>query len=337
MQLTLGPILLLLSLTISWVSASTTLSVCSSCTYTTITKALAAIPSGSTTYTISIAPGTYKEQVKISRSNVILKPSSSSGTVYLEYSAGHNTQSSSGSDTDSAVLTITGSNVKVYNMVVANTYKQASNIANLALNLAGTQASFYNVKFYGFQDTLLINSGGSGYFKSCYIEGSVDFIWGYGTGYFQGCTIASNQSGGFITAHNRASSSASGGFYFNSCTVKATVPSGPLSSTYSSSISFTSSSQFSSSCYLGRPWSKYARVVFMYSNLGSHIKPVGWSAWSTSDARTSNVLFGEYSNSGSGAWSSSRASFATKLSSTQAAQYSVSKVFGSTSFIDTSV
>ncbi|CAO3703947.1 unnamed protein product [Rhizopus stolonifer] len=336
MQLTFGPLLLLLSLTISLVSAANSVSVCSSCTYTTITKALASLPSGSTTYTISIAPGTYKEQVKISRSNVILKPSGS-GTVTLEYSAGHNTQSSSGSDTDSAVLTITGSNVKVYNMIVANTYKQANNIANLALNLVGTQASFYNVKFYGYQDTLLINNGGSGYFKGCYIEGSIDFIWGYGTGYFQGCTIASNQKGGFITAHNRASSSAAGGFYFNSCTIKATVPSGPLASTYSSSMSFTSSSQFEHTCYLGRPWSQYARVVFMYSTIGSHILPAGWSSWSTSDARTGNVIFGEYSNSGSSAWSSSRASFATKLSSSQAGQYTVSKVFGSTSFIDSSV
>ncbi|KAI8067029.1 uncharacterized protein B0P05DRAFT_553309 [Gilbertella persicaria] len=63
---------------------------------------------------------------------------------------------------------------------------------HLALDLEGSQAGFYNVKFYGFQDTFLINRGGSGYFKNCYIEGSVDFIWGYGTGYFQGSTIASN-------------------------------------------------------------------------------------------------------------------------------------------------
>lgn len=172
---------LLLTLSLCFALASTaSVSVCSSCTYKTISKALAALPKGSTTYTVSIAPGTYKEKVTISRSNVILKPSS--GTVYIEYSAGHNTQSSTGSDTDSAVLTITGSNVKLYNIVVANTYKQTRNIANLALNLAGPKASFYNVKFYGFQDTLLINRGGSGYFKKCYVEGSVDFIWGYGTG-----------------------------------------------------------------------------------------------------------------------------------------------------------
>ncbi|KAG1643957.1 hypothetical protein G6F44_003313 [Rhizopus delemar] len=328
---------LLLTLSLCFALASTaSVSVCSSCTYKTISKALAALPKGSTTYTVSIAPGTYKEKVTISRSNVILKPSS--GTVYIEYSAGHNTQSSTGSDTDSAVLTITGSNVKLYNIVVANTYKQTRNIANLALNLAGPKASFYNVKFYGFQDTLLINRGGSGYFKKCYVEGSVDFIWGYGTGFFDQSTIASNQKGGSITAHNRDSASATGGFYFNSCTVKATVPSGPLASTYNSGMAFTSSSQFQHTCYLGRPWGKYARVVFMYSNIGSHIYPAGWSIWSKNDPRTGTVIFGEYNNGGSSAWSSSRASFAKNLTSSQASGYSLNSVFnGDTSFIDKSI
>ncbi|KAG1449770.1 hypothetical protein G6F56_008545 [Rhizopus delemar] len=335
MRFAIQSLLLTLSLCFALVSASTTLKVCSSCTYKTITKALAAIPSGSSTYLVSIAPGTYKEQITINRNNVILKPSS--GTVYIEYSAAHNTQSKTGSDTDSAVVTIKGSNVKLYNIVVANTFKQARNYANLALNLQGSKASFYNTKFYGFQDTLLINRGGSGYFKGCYIEGSIDFIWGYGTGYFDQSTIASNEKGGSITAHNRDSASATGGFYFNSCTVKATVPSGPLASTYSSSISFSSSSQFTHTCYLGRPWNQYARVVFMYSTIGSHIVPAGWSEWSSSSPQTAHVLFGEYSNNGASAWSSSRASFSKKLSSSQVGSYSINSVFGGdTSFIDTS-
>ncbi|RCH85009.1 hypothetical protein CU098_005284 [Rhizopus stolonifer] len=123
---------------------------------------------------------------------------------------------------------------------------------HLALDLEGSQAGFYNVKFYGFQDTFLINRGGSGYFKNCYIEGSVDFIWGYGTGYFQGSTIVSN-SRGYVTAHNRDSASSTGGFYFNSCVIKATVPSGTLASTYDPSIAFTSVSKAINTCYLGRP------------------------------------------------------------------------------------
>ncbi|KAI8078185.1 pectin lyase fold/virulence factor [Gilbertella persicaria] len=334
MQLSLGPLLLLFTLAISLVSAANSVSVCSSCTYKTISAALKALPSGSTTYTINIAPGTYTEQISITRSNVILK-NSGSGTVLIQYNAGHDTQSKTGSDTDSAVLTIKGSNVKVYNITFANTYKK-TDAAGLALNLEGAQAGFYNAKFYGFQDTLLINRRGSGYFKKCYIEGSVDFIWGYGIGYFQGCIIASN-SRGFVTAHNRDSSSSVGGFYFNKCIVKATVPSGPLASNYSSTVAFTSISQATHTCYLGRPWNQYARVVFMYSTINSHIYPAGWSQWSNATPNTSSVTFAEYSNNGASAWSSSRASFAKQLTASEAAQYSAAKVFGSTSWIDSSV
>ncbi|KAI9013731.1 pectin lyase fold/virulence factor [Phycomyces nitens] len=321
----------------SLVTAANSVDVCSSCTYKSVTAALDSLPSDSTTWTISVAPGTYTEQVKIRRSNVILKPSTS-GTVQIQYNGMRDTQSSSGTNEESATLSIYGSNVKVYNMIIANIYPQTRNIANLALNLQATQASFYNVKFYGFQDTVLIALGTTSYFKNCYIEGSVDYIWGYGTAYFDHTTVATNQRGGFITAHNRQTANAAGGFYFNSCTAIATIPSGPLKATADNALSFTSTSQFPESTYLGRPWSKYARVVFIYSDLGAHINPVGWTQWSSSSPNTDGVLFGEYGNTGEGKWNSStRASFATLLTSSQAASYSVGGVLGTTSWIDTSV
>lgn len=38
-------------------------------------------------------------------------------------------------------------------------------------------AAFYNVRFYGFQDTLC-DDRGRHFFKDCYIEGTADFIFG---------------------------------------------------------------------------------------------------------------------------------------------------------------
>ncbi|KAL0094589.1 carbohydrate esterase family 8 protein [Phycomyces blakesleeanus] len=337
MHLSLNFLLLASGFLGSVVSAANSINVCSSCTYKTVSAALASLPNNSATWTIYVAPGTYNEQIKIRRSNVILKPSTS-GTVQIQHNGMRDTQSSSGTNEQSATLSVYGSNVKVYNMIIANIYPQTRNIANLALNLQATQASFYNVKFYGFQDTVLIALGTTSYFKNCYIEGSVDYIWGYGTAYFDHTTVATNQRGGFITAHNRQTANAVGGFYFNSCTAIATLPSGPLKATANSALSFTSTSQFPQSTYLGRPWSQYARVIFIYSELGAHINPVGWTQWSSSSPNTDGVLFGEYSNTGDGKWNdSSRASFATLLTASQAAYYSIGNVLGSTSWIDTSV
>lgn len=321
------------------VRATNTVNVCSSCTYNTISKALASLPSDTTTWTVAIAAGTYNERITISRSNTILQPlvpvaAGAENTVLIEYNAGHNTQSSSGSDVDSSVVIITGNNVKLYHITIANTFPQTQNYANLALTVQAAEASFYYVKLYGFQDTLLINRGGTSYFKHCYVEGSVDFIWGYGVAYFDSCTIASNAAAS-ITAHNRDSASAVGGFYFNYCSIIATIPSGPIASTASTSLSFSSTSQFSSSCFLGRPWNQYARVVYMNSALGSHIKPAGWSIWSTSSPNTDGVTFAEYANTGAGKWNSARATFATNLTTAQAAQYGFYSIFPGATWIDT--
>ena len=158
-------------------------------------------------------------------------------------------------------------------------------------------------------------------------------MYTYNIGYFQTCTIASNAAG-YITAHYRRTSNAAGGLYFNSCTTKATVPSGPLSKTANPSLSFTSSSKTANTSYLGRPWNQYARVVFIYSDIGAHINPAGWSAWSPTDPHTSNVFFAEYGNKGVHGSINGR-KFVTKLSQAQANQYSAGGVFGSTSWIDT--
>ena len=49
----------------------------------------------------------------------------------------------------------------------------------VALKISGTKATFYNCSFYGAQDTLYDDKG-IHYFKGCFIQGSMDFIFGYG-------------------------------------------------------------------------------------------------------------------------------------------------------------
>ncbi|BBG98166.1 Pectin lyase-like superfamily protein, partial [Prunus dulcis] len=49
----------------------------------------------------------------------------------------------------------------------------------VALHISGDKASFYNCKFFGFQDTLY-DYKGLHFFKDCYLQGTVDFIFGKG-------------------------------------------------------------------------------------------------------------------------------------------------------------
>lgn len=54
----------------------------------------------------------------------------------------------------------------------------------VALRISGTKAAFYNSSFYGSQDTLYDHKG-LHYFKNCVIQGSVDFIFGYGRSLYE--------------------------------------------------------------------------------------------------------------------------------------------------------
>lgn len=54
----------------------------------------------------------------------------------------------------------------------------------MALRISGDTASFWGCKFIGAQDTLYDHQGRH-YYKDCYIEGSVDFIFGNGLSLFE--------------------------------------------------------------------------------------------------------------------------------------------------------
>lgn len=49
----------------------------------------------------------------------------------------------------------------------------------VAMRISGDKAAFHNCKFIGFQDTLCDDQGRH-LFENCYIEGTVDFIFGNG-------------------------------------------------------------------------------------------------------------------------------------------------------------
>lgn len=202
-------------------------------------------------------------------------------------------------------------NTAFYNINIKNTYGKGtgSNGQAIALAAYNTEQGYYGVGLYGYQDTLLTETGNQVYAK-CYIEGAVDWIFGQtSVAWIDGSTIAAVAGGGCITANGRTSSSNPSLYILNKCTITKSA----------------SSTAAAGSVYLGRPWGDYARVAIQESSLSNVINSAGWKAWSPSDARTDHVLFAEYGNSGAGA-SGTRASFASK--STKA--YTISGVLGST-------
>ncbi|KAJ5888510.1 Pectinesterase catalytic [Penicillium taxi] len=315
------------------ISASTTTAATATSTYVVnqvsgpyknVTAAIAALPSDGEEYTIFVMSGTYNEQISITRTGkTILRGETNfendytGNTVTIEYSNGELTSANKDEDTPTVNAKNTdGKGLAIYNIDFKNTYPQTSNTAALAADFYGYVQS-YGCSFIGYQDTLLANKG-TQVFSNSYIEGSVDFIWGFSTAYFHQSIIASNTAGACIAAMSRASDTSEGGYVFNNCLV-----------TYTSDYGTTFEDT-----WLGRPYSSYSRVIYMNSYLDKHIDPAGWKIWSTSAPQTDYVTFGEFNNTGPSSWSSSRVSFATNLTECEAEAYSLSNWIGDTSWLN---
>ncbi|KAF2792981.1 carbohydrate esterase family 8 protein [Melanomma pulvis-pyrius CBS 109.77] len=298
------------------------------CEYSNVTSAINALPNDSKAYTIQIGAGTYVEQLSITRKGKVTLIGATSfsndysqNKVIIEISNGRLTSANENELTPVIYSKKTSDNsgLAVYNIDFINTYPQTTNTAALAADFYGANIAAYGCSFIGFQDTLLANKG-TQVFSNCYIEGSVDFIWGFSTAYFHQCKIVTNTPGSCIAAQSRSSADAVGGYVFDSCMVT-------YSSTYGSSYGLS---------YLGRPYSQFSIAVYMNSYIDKHIKDAGWSVWSTSSPQTSGVMFGEFNNSGPGSWQAStqRASFATNLTADQAAKYGLAAWIGDTTWLD---
>lgn len=297
------------------------------CDYSNVTAAINALPNDSKAYTIQIGAGTYVEQLSITRKGKVTLVGATNFTndytqnkVRIEISNGRLTSLSQNEQTP--VLNVKkndNTGLAIYNIDFVNTYPQTKDIAALAGDFYGSNIAAYGCSFVGFQDTLLANKG-TQVFSNCYIEGSVDFVWGFSTAHFHRCMVVSNTPGSCIAAQSRPDANAAGGYVFDSCMV-----------TYSSSYGSTYGLS-----YLGRPCNQFSIAVYMNSYIDKHIKDAGWSVWSTSNPQTSGILFGEYNNSGPGSWQPTiqRASFATNLTAEQAEKYQLVAWIGDTSWLD---
>ncbi|CAN1259946.1 Probable pectinesterase 8 [Linum perenne] len=124
----------------------------------------------------------------------------------------------------------------------------------VAIRIAGDQAVFSSCGFFGAQDTLHDDKGRHLY-KDCYIQGSIDFIFGNARSLYQNPVAPGVRSiNGAVTAHGRASREENTGFAFVNCSLGGT-----------------------GRIWLGRAWRPFSRVVFAYTTMTDIVAPEGWN------------------------------------------------------------
>ena len=161
----------------------------------------------------------------------------------------------------------------------------------VACFVSADRAFFKNCRFLGFQDTLYTYGKQSRqYYEDCYIEGTVDFIFGWSTAVFNRCHIHSKRDG-YVTAPS-TDQGKKYGYVFYDCKLTA--------------------SPEAKKVYLSRPWRPYAQAVFVRCELGQHVLPEGWNNWGKKE-NEKTAFYAEYDSRGEGANPKARAAFSHQL------------------------
>lgn len=272
--------------------------------YFTIQDAIMAVPDyrkdGRTR--ILIRKGTYKEKLIIPESKINVSLTGEEGTAitYDDYAQKKNRFGENKSTSGSATCYLYGDNLFVENITFQNTSGPVGQA--VAAFVAGDRAVFRNCRFLGFQDTLYTYGMNSRqYYEDCYIEGTVDFIFGWSTVVFNRCTIHSNGNG-YITAP-ATPEGRKYGYVFLDCDLTA--------------------DKDVHNVYLSRPWRNYAKAVFISCRLGGHILPDGWNNWNKKEAE-STVFYAEYQSTGAGANPKARVAYSHQLNDIGA--YTIPKI-----------
>ena len=277
--------------------------------FSSVQEAIDQIPDFRASETIVfIKEGVYKEKLILptSKTNVTIVGESADKTIltYDNYASRPNLFGENMGTTGSSSFFVFGDNFTARNITFENSSGPVGQA--VAVRASGDKMVFDNCKFLGFQDTLYPNQSGSRqYYRNCYIEGSVDFIFGWATVWFEECDIFC-KTAGYITAASTEKSSAYG-FVFNNCRISGDAPEG--------------------SVYLGRPWRDYAQTVFLNCYMSEIVHPLGWHNWNKSHAEQT-AFYAEFGSYGPGAKSEDRVGWSHQLSNTEAESYSVTSVLG---------
>lgn len=270
----------------------------------TVQEAINAVPDyrKNARTTILIKEGSYKEKViiPVSKNAVSLIGQGEVKITYDDYASKPNIFGENKGTSGSSSCYIYAPDFYAENITFENTSGPVGQA--VACFVSADRAYFKKCRFLGFQDTLYTyGKGCRQYYDECYIEGTVDFIFGWSTAVFNRCHIHSIGNG-YITAPSTDKGQKYGYVFYN-CEITANSDVDKV--------------------YLSRPWRPYAQAVFIQCNMDKHILPEGWDNWRNKN-NEKTVFYAEYKSKGEGANPGKRVAYSKQLKNTEG--YSIEEV-----------
>jgi pectin methylesterase-like acyl-CoA thioesterase len=284
---------------------------------------------------IFVAPGRYVELVTVDKPFVTFIGQGAAPTdVVISFNRTQNMNSRG----ETVSIGSSGTAFMARNLTFENSTLDHNLIQALAVGSSADRAIFDNVRFLGYQDTLLVDGRARQYVRGSFITGDTDFIYGDATALFDRCRIESTD-GGWITAADTARITANGLIFLDCTLVRGT----------DRNFGDDGTTAPNNSVFLGRPWifnapAQMPSVTFIRTRMGPHIIHAGWDPW--------NALIDPHPSSRLSEWGSmnlagqlladtnqdgtpdGRASWADHLTEAQVANYTAQNIFGPVEFWD---
>ncbi|GFQ06138.1 probable pectinesterase/pectinesterase inhibitor 51 [Phtheirospermum japonicum] len=288
------------------------------CDFKSVQEAVKAGPDNADQrFVIWIKAGVYEETVRVplEKKNVVFLGDGMGKTVIT----GSMNVGQQGMTTyNSATVGVIGDGFMASGLTIQNTAGPDAHQA-VAFRSDSDLSIVENCEFLGNQDTLYAHSLRQ-YYKSCRIQGNVDFIFGNSAAFFQDCLIliAPRQlkpekgENNAVTAHGRIDPAQSTGFVFQNCVINGTDAYMAL---YYSKPSVHKN-------FLGRPWKEYSRTVFIHCILEALVMPDGWMPWS-GDFALKTLYYGEFDSIGPGSDVEKRVSWSSQIPPAHVSSYSI--------------
>ncbi|POX36997.1 pectate lyase [Streptomyces sp. Ru73] len=292
--------------------------------YPTVQAAVDAVPAGNDgAVTLALAPGTYREQVRVPATKphlTFLGTGDDREDTVIVY----DTPNEHGGSSGSATVLLAAHDTTARHLTFVNDFDEAAHDLNseqaLAMKTTGDRIVFEDTAFKGNQDTLMTDSPkldtvSRVYVHDAYIEGDVDFLYGRATTVIEDSVIkalsrGSDTNNGYITAASTWQGNPYG-ILITGSRIISDAPAGTF--------------------HLGRPWhpggapDAVGQVLVRDTELPAAIKASPWTdmgGFSWRDAR-----FSEYRNHGPGA---AVTADRPQMSAAEAARHEVADYLGGT-------